>query len=175
MSNLSRESNSSTPTIRPITPLDAEQLRLYATRLFAENLPGLYRRPAPSLEDELAFIDAHSSPNSVLLAAEVEGRIIGLAALLGRAHPQEAHVGVVGLSVDREFRGQGLGTLLLESMFEWATPHGITRVEIEAWANNPGAVRLYERSGFVREGIRHNAVEVDGALVDSVCLARWVD
>lgn len=159
--------------IREATVDDAGELLGYAARLFSEELPGLYRREVPTLDEERAFVASYADPsNSVLLVAFDEGRVVGLIGLLGRTLHQEAHVGSVGLSVDRDHRGRGIGTRLLEQLFEWAPAHGITRIEIEAFANNPEAVRLYERVGFTREGIRRAAVVVDGEQVDVICLAR---
>jgi RimJ/RimL family protein N-acetyltransferase len=152
---------------------DAVSLRNYASELFGEHLPGLYERPVPTLADEVQFVESYRKPvNSVLLVAEDGGRVVGLLGLLGRELPQEAHVGSVGISVRRDYRGRGVGTRLIETLFEWARQHGIRRIEIEAFANNPGAIRLYEAMGFVREGVRRGAVVVDGEYVDVVCMAR---
>ncbi|MDZ4064392.1 MAG: GNAT family N-acetyltransferase, partial [Coriobacteriia bacterium] len=49
---------------------------------------------------------------------------------------------------------------------------GVHRIEIEAFANNPDVVRLYERLGFEHEGRREGAVVVDGKYVDVVLLAK---
>jgi putative acetyltransferase len=152
---------------------DAVALQHYASELFGERLPGLYERPVPTLEQEVQFLKTYrGQANSVLLVAEDAGGVVGLLGLLGRPMPQEAHVGVVGISVHRDYRGQGLGTRLLEALFEWTPAHGIRRIEIEGFANNPGAIRLYESLGFVREGVRRGALVVDGEYVDVVCMAR---
>lgn len=158
--------------IREAIESDAESLIDYAARLFSEELPGLWRRPLPSLEDERAFIAGYSASNSTLVVAEHDGRIVGLAGLLGKSLKQESHVGSIGVSVDRHWRGRGIGTRLLEHLIDWAPAHGITRIEIEAFANNPRAAALYERLGFEREGIRRGAVVVDGEYVDIICLGR---
>ncbi len=81
-------------------------------------------------------------------------------------------MGSIGISVDRDWRGRGIGTLLLEYLIDWAPAHGIAQIEIEAFANNPRAVALYERHGFEREGVRRGAVMVDGEYVDVICLGR---
>jgi RimJ/RimL family protein N-acetyltransferase len=39
-------------------------------------------------------------------------------------------------------------------------------------AHNERAVRLYDRMGFVREGIRQRALLVDGGWVDEYFMAR---
>jgi RimJ/RimL family protein N-acetyltransferase len=151
---------------------EAPALQRYASELFGEHLPGLYERPVPTLDEEVQFLKSYCGPaNSVLLVGEDTGRIVALLGLLGRALPQEAHVGSVGISVHRDYRGRGLGTRLMRALFEWAPVHGIRRVEIEAFANNPRAIRFYESLGFVREGVRKGAIVVDGEDVDVVCLA----
>jgi RimJ/RimL family protein N-acetyltransferase len=161
--------------IREVSFDDAEGLQQYASKLFAERLPGLYERPAPSLDDERAYVASHlTRDNSTLLAAFVDGRVAGLAGILGRDLPQESHVGMVGVSVDQDFRGRGVGTSLLTALLEWAPRHDLIRVEIEAFANNPRAIELYERLGFAREGVRRGAVLVDGEYIDVVGLAQQV-
>jgi putative acetyltransferase len=158
-------------TIREVQAEDAESLQSYAARLFAEELPGLHRRPTPTVEDERAFIAAYCDPpNAVMLLAEDEGQVVGLAGLLGRPTPGEAHVGALGISVDREYRARGLGTRLIDRLLELAPALGLRRIEVEAFANNPDAIRLYERIGFELEGVRKGAVVVDGEDVDVMLL-----
>jgi len=162
--------------IREASVDDAEELREYAIRLFAERLPGIYERPAPTLEEELQFIRAHTdTPRSTMLVATVDGRIAGLIGFLGRQLPQEHHVGAFGLSVDQRYRGRGLGSALVTALLEWAPHDGITRVELEAFAANPQALALYERMGFEREGRRRDAVMIDGEPVDVIMLARILE
>lgn len=159
--------------IRSATPEDAPLLRDFATKLFAEGLPGIFRRPAPTRAQERAFIASRlGQPNSALLVAEMDGRIVGLIDFVGGTLEEEAHAGTFGLSVDRELRDAGIGTALIEALLEWAPQHGVTRVQAWAWMNNPRAIALYERLGFEREGLCRSAVMVDGEAVDVVLLAR---
>ena len=159
--------------IRPATDEDAEELRQFAARLFAEKLPGIFRRQVPSLEGEREFIRSRIEPdNSTLLVARLEGFAVGLLDFVGETIAEEAHAGTFGLSVDREHRGQGIGTALLEALVAWAPAHGISRLQAWAWVNNPQAIALYERLGFEREGLCRQAVISDGEPVDVVLLAR---
>lgn len=162
--------------IREASLDDAEELREYAVRLFAERLPGIYERTNPTLEDELQFIRAHTdAARSTMLVATVDGRIAGLLGFLARQLPQEHHVGAFGVSVDQRYRGRGLGSALISALLEWAPRNGITRVELEAFAANPRALALYERLGFEREGCRRDAVIIDGEPVDVIMLARVLE
>ena len=159
--------------IRPAIEADAEPLRRYAEALFAEHLPGIYEREKPTLEEEMEFLRSHIEPaNSTMLVAEEGGRIVGVLGFLGRKLAEEAHTGSVGLSVANGYRDRGIGTALIEELFAWAPRHGITRIEIESWSNNPGATRLYKRLGFVEEGLARDAIIRDGERIDVHLMAR---
>lgn len=72
----------------------------------------------------------------------------GLLALLER--PQRAgELLMDGIAVDETLRGQGIGTLLLQGVFDFARAHGYQSVRLDVINTNPGARRLYERMGFV--------------------------
>jgi RimJ/RimL family protein N-acetyltransferase len=66
----------------------------------------------------------------------------------------------------------GVGTKLLEALLAWAGPNGIRRIELEVLSNNQGAVALYRSAGFVLEGAKVKAVEVDGEYVDLIQMAK---
>jgi len=162
--------------IRTATFDDCEALRRFATDLFAERLPGIYTRPAPTAEVERAFVASRLGPgNSTLIVAVLGSRVVGLLDFLGGTYPEDAHTGEFGLSVACDFRGQGIGSALVAALMDWASVHGIRRVEAHAWSNNPGAMRLYERLGFVAESVRHAAIASDGQLLDVVVLVRAAD
>lgn len=161
------------PEIRVATIHDAEELIRFADKLFSEELPGIFTRPTPTLEEERDFIGRRLGPdNSTLLVAWLDGRAVGLLDFVGETLPEERHAGTFGLSVDGDHRGLGIGTKLIEALMEWAPAHGITRIQGWAWANNPRAISLYERMGFQREGVCRGAVISKGETIDVILLAR---
>ena len=160
------------PEIRTATFDDAEALQRYAAKLLSEDLPGLYRRPIPTIEDEIGFLHLHlDRPNCTLLIAVEEGEVLGVIGFVGNSLPQEAHAGVFGLSVDQDHRGRGIGSALVRALVDWAPAHGISRIEVRAFATNPRALELYRRLGFVDEGIARAAVVTDGRPIDVHVLA----
>lgn len=155
---------------------DAPELCDYAARLFAENLPGIFKRPTPTLEEEREFIGGYAGrENSTLLVAVEDGEIIGLLGVEGGTLDEERHAGTFGMSVATAHRGRGVGTALIEAMFRWAPTSGISRIQAWAWANNPGSIALYKRMGFAEEGVSRRAIISNGQPVDVVLLAKLFD
>ncbi len=64
-------------------------------------------------------------------------------------------------------RGKGYGTEAIRLVLDHAFGGlGLNRLELDVYANNSRAVRCYERLGFQREGVRRQAVFLDGGYVD---------
>ncbi|HEV2754204.1 MAG TPA: GNAT family N-acetyltransferase [Actinomycetota bacterium] len=99
------------------------------------------------------------------LAAEVDGALVGMASVAGTS-PLE-----LGMMVAAPWRGKGVGTALLEACIEWAKESGAHKICLEVWPHNDGAIALYERYGFVREGYRRKQWRRrNGELWDSVMM-----
>ena len=77
-------------------------------------------------------------------------------------------------------RGRGLGTeaarLIVGYGFEAI---GLHRISLDVFAFNPRAQRVYEKVGFVREGVRRDAFAFDGEFVDEILMSiledEWAD
>ena len=66
----------------------------------------------------------------------------------------QAHIN--NLAILPELRGRGLGTQLLEAVIAEAAHLGATLLTLEVRQSNQPALRLYEKAGFSREGMRKN-------------------
>ena len=80
---------------------------------------------------------------------ESSGGMVGHIDLRGRPEPFTSHRALLGMGVRKEFRGQGIGTALVDHVLHWARSTGIIDViDLEVLGNNEQAVRLYQRAGF---------------------------
>jgi ribosomal-protein-alanine N-acetyltransferase len=77
-------------------------------------------------------------------------RIIGFAGMWMAF--DEAHVTTIGVAP--QFRGRGLGELLLLSMFDEAMARGANWLTLEVRVSNAAAQTLYRKYGFSEQGVR---------------------
>lgn len=69
-------------------------------------------------------------------------------------------------------RNRGLGSQATRLLVDYAfTTTALHRVELEVYASNPRAQRVYERAGFLVEGRRRAAFVFDGQRIDAVIMA----
>lgn len=88
--------------------------------------------------------------DAMFLVVEEKGEILGYCGLLMVLDEGD----VTNMAVRRDRQREGIGNFLMESMLRLAYEQGIRTVHLEVRAGNSVAVRLYERLGFVKDGIR---------------------
>lgn len=72
----------------------------------------------------------------------------------------EAHVTTIGVAP--EYRGNGLGELLLIDLFEEALRRGAEWMTLEVRVSNEPAQALYQKYGFTRQGVRRRYYSDNG-------------
>jgi acyl-CoA synthetase (NDP forming)/RimJ/RimL family protein N-acetyltransferase len=141
--------------IRTLAPGDAAALHELHDRASDESVRlrffSLARRAAHTYVDHVL-----ESPGTLALAAEVHGRMVGLAT----AEPIDDRSSEVAFLVDDELRGQGLGTLLLEHLAALASDQGVRRFEAEVLAENNRMLKVFEDAGFRVERRLDTGVQV---------------
>jgi len=104
--------------------------------------------------------------------AEAESSVIGSIGL------RLAPYGVVslGMAIVDGYRGQGIGTRLLDSGIGWARRAGAHKVALEVWPHNERAIALYTKTGFIEEGrLRHHYRRRNGELWDAAVMGLLLD
>lgn len=114
------------------------------------------------------------SPHAAVFVAESSGEIVGRLSLARESHPASLHVADLGLMVAAGRRRQGIGRALLEQAVQWAREVGVAKLELHVFPYNEPAIRLYERFGFEREGVRRLHYRRGDELVDAVLMAYLV-
>ena len=93
-----------------------------------------------------------------------DGELIGYAVLMQAA--DEAHLLNLSIAADRQ--RQGCGSQLLRGVCERARGNGARLVLLEVRRSNLAALRLYERHGFQRVGLRRDYYPDAGGLEDAL-------
>ena len=100
----------------------------------------------------------------------VDGQIRGHLDLHGGRLPSEFHRALLGMGVERPFRGRGHGRALLAAAIGWARGAELAWLDLGVFAHNPRARKLYASVGFVEVGVTRDRFRVDGAVIDDVAM-----
>ena len=90
--------------------------------------------------------------DSLFCVVEVNGVIAGYAGMY-YVYPE---ADITNVAILNDYRGCGYAKALLEHMLRVSGESGITEFTLEVRKSNTTAIKLYEKFGFVSEGIRKN-------------------
>lgn len=78
----------------------------------------------------------------------------------------------ISVYVERAWRGQGAGRVLLARLIELGREHGFHKLALSAFPFNAGGMALYEAMGFRTVGIYKEQGQLDGHWVDTIIMER---
>jgi len=167
-------------TIDHVMPSGAERYRAYLLGLAAESAYITTQTHEVKSVEKLAdqaqlFLDM---PGHVWLAVFDESKETQIADCMARITLRDkmSHVAMIGVGVLQGYRGQGIGRLLMERIVDWAIEQPtILKLELNMFAQNTPAQRLYESLGFEIEGrCARSFRQPDGTLHDKILMGRWL-
>ncbi len=106
-----------------------------------------------------------------MVAVTEDDRVVGWCDIVRVPMQGFNHTGRLGMGLLAPYRGQGIGGRLAQAAITAAQEAGMTRIELEVLASNQNAIRLYERLGFIHEGVKRRARQLDGGWDDNVLMA----
>ncbi|HYN99767.1 MAG TPA: GNAT family N-acetyltransferase [Actinomycetota bacterium] len=86
-----------------------------------------------------------------------------------------AHTAEIGMSVQSQFRGKGVGAGLVEGAKDWSRIFGVEKLVLNVVPENTRAIRFYEKIGFVPEGHRKRHAKLSYGYEDLIEMSLWVD
>ncbi len=144
--------------IQPARPQDAEALVVLRRAVLAEGRWFATRADEYAETPEQARVAVSTlrgQPNSALLVALLDGRLVGMVAVHGERLARMHHLGRLEMMVAQDLRGQGIGKALLADAVRWARANPVLRkLSLAVFEDNAAAVALYRSCGFVQEGRR---------------------
>lgn len=141
--------------IRPIKVSDHERFTALWNRVYSEG--EFLISPAPdnaTLRSILQRVENESIPQFVAFdRQELIGSVeIFPAEMCGYEGGQLIRVSILGIHIDKSYRGKGLGRKLLSMAIARGWAFGYDQIVLNVYKTNTPAIALYERFGFEHQG-----------------------
>lgn len=119
---------------------------------------------ARRLTANAVFVDLH------------EGEPVAIMGLMRQTASKMAHrATVIMVYVRRDRRGHGHAKALLDTLVTHARESGVRLLELAVSAENPAALRFYEREGFATIGRIEAGIVHEGRDIDEFLMMRRID
>jgi L-amino acid N-acyltransferase YncA len=153
--------------IREMTDSDSERvLEIFKNGI--ETKMATFETDIPLWEE---FVENHYKHSRCVL--EQKNKISGWVAL-SPVSKREAYKGVaeVSIYIDKNSRGKGLGSMLMEKVIVSSESNGIWTLFSSVFQENLASVKLHKKFGFRIIGKREKIAQIDGTWRDTIILER---
>ena len=156
---------------------DAFLMRDYINTVSKEQTFIRFQGEEVSLEDEtkhlLGQMQKIAKKQTVQLHVVYEGKIIGIAGI-DMKDKTESHEGVLGISVAKNYRGEGIGKKLMQFTLDEAKSNlpQLKIVTLGVFGDNSLAEDMYEKFGFKEYGRLPQGVLHKGKYVDHIYMYK---
>ncbi len=144
--------------LKPSEAADFRRVRLECLQKFPDSFGTLFEDEV--VKPKLYFEDLieKNVPDAFFFGAFYEKNLIGIAGFVRGDRTKTRHRGeIVAMYVNPDLRGQRVGENLLRALIKAVFEiEEIEQVHLTVVADNPAAVKLYERIGFESFGVQEN-------------------
>jgi len=160
--------------IRPIAISDAEKFAALQKELAKETKFMMRELEECTMKGEHAkqMIASVHQHNNFLFVAEANGEIVGFASASKGVHKRTRHSAHIVTGIRTAYQGQGIGSQFFNELDKWARDEKLRRLELTVMTHNQKAKSLYEKNGFIIEGIKKDSMYVDGKYVDEYYMGK---
>lgn len=128
---------------------------------------------APDYDKTEAFQKKLIEQNNPVYYAISGDQVVGWVDISRPENTRLKHRGFLGMGCLPEFRGQGVGSKLMEKALEHAKAQGFEKIELSVYTTNSNAVNLYKKFGFVEEGLIKKYRKLGDQYFDCINMAKF--
>ena len=121
------------------------------------------------------YICSMDFDKNLLLVATANNTVVGALSGIqmdGGKRPETAHILNIGMHIVPAYRGQGIGSQMLNYAISWATKRAFKKLEANIFTTNKRSLRVFVRAGFVEEGTRQKRIRIGKQYIDEVLVGR---
>jgi L-phenylalanine/L-methionine N-acetyltransferase len=111
--------------------------------------------------------------NNIIYIFEMDRRAVGMFKFIKQEHRDSHKAYLGGLAIDPSFSGKGYGLRMMHEIIELGKTMDILRIELSVATFNEKAISLYEKNGFVKEGVlrKFTHLKSEGRFIDEVMMS----
>jgi RimJ/RimL family protein N-acetyltransferase len=155
---------------------DLEELTLYINKLSSEDTFITFSGEEIKKEEEAKALSKWfceiEMGDKVVLDCFYKEKLVGLANIdRDKSNRKRSlHVGTFGISVEKEFRGEGIGYELGKTIIEEAKKRiaGLKMIILDVYSLNINAQNLYKKLGFQKAGCLPKSILYRGQYIDEI-------
>ncbi|QQG43981.1 MAG: N-acetyltransferase [Candidatus Roizmanbacteria bacterium] len=165
--------------IRYPIPEDLKAMTDYMNALSLEQTFITFQGEQLTLKEEKKYLQGIlkkiQKREAVKLFVFHKNQLIGISDIVMQERTS-AHVGIFGLTITKDHRGEGIGKLLMELVINEGITHipQLRIITLGVFANNPIAYGLYKKFGFIKLGKIPGGIKHKNKYIDYISMYKII-
>lgn len=165
--------------IRYLENGDLEEMHRYINEISKEKTYITFQGEVLSVEEERKYVSEQvekiANKKSVILVVFCDNKLIGTTHLMLGVRT-DRHVAQFGITIAKEFRGKGIGKLLMKHIIDEGIKNmpDLEIVALSVFSNNKLAYEMYKDFGFTEYGKLPGGVKLADRYVDHIYMYKKV-
>ncbi len=133
-----------------------------------------------SLKEEINWLNDHlkkiKEAKGVFLMAEAENKLVGNTEITLN-EGRQSHIGMLGISIRKDYRGIGLGKHLMKEILKLAKTQLKPKpkiIRLSVFPTNKPAAMLYKKFGFKKVARIPRQIQYKGKLIDEIIMILYL-
>jgi RimJ/RimL family protein N-acetyltransferase len=154
---------------------DVKDMWRYMNDLSAEKTYIRYQGEKISREDEEKYVNSlleRLVQNiSLQLLVFIDQELVGTSNV-DMQDRTDKHRGELGISIAKNFRGKGIGSLLMKATIDEAAKNipSLEMITLCSFSTNLAGIKLYKKFGFIEYGVLPNGIKLDNGYEDLILM-----
>lgn len=156
---------------------DLLQVWRYFNKISIEKTFITYQGQKISKKDEGQWLDKNlkliRQKKKIILFVFIDNKLSGVSDIELKERVQK-HIGLFGITLASETRGQGIGKLLMSLVISESQKKlsGLKMIILDCFSNNEIALKLYRSLGFIECGRLPGGLDYRGSFVDEISMYK---
>ncbi len=156
---------------------DLEELLNFINEMSDERTFIRYQGEHETLESERKWLKGRlkeiENKKTVHLLAFFGNKLVG-ASEIRMMDKTEKHIGVLGISIAKNFRGEGIGKILMDLIMKEAVKElsELKIITLEVYSTNEVAKNLYKKLSFIEYGILPDGISRSGRFENAILMYK---
>ncbi|MCA1030445.1 GNAT family N-acetyltransferase [Bacillus timonensis] len=164
--------NGSLVTIRPAQPEDASGI-VNAAECVLRTGKYIQKEAPRTIQEEREFIKKMHEDGNMYTAVELDNKVVGIARVIRGDLAMKKHTGVFRTWLIEEAQGLGIGSNILKFTLKWCEINRLNKLWLTVFSSNQIASTLYQKKGFVIEGVQKDQLKINGKYEDEIFMAYF--
>ncbi len=160
--------------LRPVKIEDAEEI-IQAVSQIIKSGTYIQKETARSVDEEQRFIENMIQLDNMYIAAVLNDELVGIARVIRGELEMKRHTGLFRTWLVHSAQGKGIGSEIMNYTLKWCKVHQLHKLCLTVFASNGLAHKLYERYGFIQEGVQKEQVKINGTYDDEIFMAYFLN